>query len=96
MVEDRERLEHEQVDAAFEQPVDRLAERRPHGGLVEMEDLAGRRTQRPDRPGDEDVPAGYVAGLAGELRAAPGELAGLVARGRTGRVDGGSLRRLFF
>ena len=48
-------------------------------GLVEVQQVAGRRAERPDGSGDEDVPAGDVARLAGQLCAAAGEAAGLVA-----------------
>ena len=67
VVEVEERLDHEQVDAALEQAVDLLPERRPDRGLVGVAELAGRRTQRADRAADPRVPAADVPGLAGDL-----------------------------
>ena len=81
---ERERLEPEQVDAALEQAVDGLAERRPDRRVVEVEQVAGRRAERPDRPGDQHVAPGDVACLAGELGAATGQLAGLVGQPERG------------
>ena len=46
-----------------------------------------RSAQRPDGPGDEDVPAGHVAGLAGDLGAAPRQPAGLVGETVGGEAD---------
>ena len=66
-----ERLEHEQVDPALEQTVDLFPERRPDRGGVVAGQVARRATERADRSGHEDVPSRDVAGLTGELGAAP-------------------------
>ena len=52
-----------------------------------MEELAGRRAERADRSSDEDVATGHVPGLAGDLRPASGELAGLVRDPERGEAD---------
>ena len=93
VVDERERLEPEQVGAAFEQPVDGLAEAAPDRPLVEVQDLARRRAERPDGPGHEHVPAGHVARLARDLGATPREPARLVAQAVRARAGCGSPRR---
>ncbi len=80
VVDEREGLEPEQVGAAFEEPVHGLAEAAPDGPLVEVQDLARRRAERPDRPGHEHVPARDVARLACDLGTTPREPARLVAQ----------------
>ena len=80
MVDEREGLEPEQVGAAFEEPVHGLAEAAPDGPLVEVQDLARRRAERPDRSSHEHVPARDVAGLACDLGTTPREPASLVAQ----------------
>ena len=87
MVERRECLEHEQVHAALEQAVDGLAERGPDRCVAEVGEVVGGSAQRPDGPGDEDVPAGHVPGLAGDLGAAPRQPAGLVGETVGGEAD---------
>ena len=81
-----ERLEHEQVDAALEQPVDHLPERGADAGRVEVDQVVGRRPERSHGPGDQHVPAGDVAGLAGDLGAAPRQPAGLVGEAIGGQT----------
>ena len=71
MAEIGERLEHEQVDPALEQTVDLFPERRSDRGGVVAGQVARRATERADRSGHEDVPSRDVAGLTGELGAAP-------------------------
>ena len=80
----RERLDHEQVDAALEEAVD-AARGRPPGSPASSRWSSSRvgGAERSDRAGDEDVAAGHVAGLAGELGAATVQPPGLVARART-------------
>ena len=80
MAEVDERLEDEQVDAALEQAVDLLAERGPDRCLVEVQDLARRRPEGPDRAGDERVAARHVARLARDLGGPPVEAVGVAAR----------------
>ena len=96
VVDERERLEPEGVDAALEQALDGLPERRPHVGIAEVQDLAVRRAQRPDRSGDQHVATGDVARLAGDLRTASGQLAGAVGEAVRGKphavgTEGGGL-----
>ena len=45
---------------------------------IEVDEVAGRGAERTDGPGDQDVAAGHVAGLPGDLGAAPRQPAGLV------------------
>ena len=85
--EQRERLEHEQVDPALEQPVELLADGRPNGRLAQPQQLAGRRAERPDGSADPGVAPDHVAGLAGELRAAPVECARPVGQAVRGQPD---------
>ena len=79
VIDQRERLEPEEVDAALEQAVDGLAERTAYGRLVEVQEVAGGWPERSDGSRDEDVAAGDVASLARQLRAAPSQATGLVA-----------------
>ena len=72
-----EGLEHQQVRAALEEPVDLLAEGGPDRRLVGMAELARRRAQRPDAAADPRVAAADVARLAGDLGGAAVEAAGL-------------------
>ena len=92
VVDEREGLEPEQVGAALEEPVDGLAEAAPDRPLVEVQDLARRRAERPDGPGHEHVPAGDVARLACDLGATPREPARLVAQAVRARAGCGSRR----
>ena len=68
VVEVEEGLDHEEVDAALEQPVDLLPEGGPDRGLVGVAELAGGCAQGADAAADPRVPAADVPGLAGDLR----------------------------
>ena len=87
-----EGLEHEQVGAALEQPVDLLAEGGPDRRLVGMAELAGGRPERPDAAAHPRVAAAHVAGLAGHLGGAAVELGRLRPTGRRRRAASGSPR----
>ena len=66
-----ERLEREEVDAAFEEGFDLLAERRPDRRVVEAELPVGGPAERTDRACHEQVAADDVACLARDLGGAP-------------------------
>ena len=87
-----ERLEPEDIDAALQQPLDRLAERDADRVLGEVQDLACRWTERPDRARDEHVATGHVTGLAGELGTAAGQPAGTLGEAVRRQADRGSPR----
>ena len=73
LLEVREGLEHDQVRATLEQPVDLLPERGPGSGLRHGGPAASRWTQRSDRTADQGVATADLAGLPGQLRRAPAE-----------------------
>ena len=66
-VEVGECLEQEQVDATLEQAIELFTQGGPDRRLVMCGELARRRTERPDRSGDEHIPAGDIARLPGHL-----------------------------
>ena len=70
LLEIRERLEDDQVDAAFEQAVDLLAERGPGDGSGDR-CAPARRTDGSDRPADEGIASADLAGVPGELGRSP-------------------------
>ena len=89
LLEVEERLDHEQVDAA---PLEHLRLRRVQRavlGRVEHLELA----ERADRPGDEDVPPGDLARLAGEPDGGGVDLLERRRRGARARACAGSRRR---
>ena len=73
VVEVEERLEDEEVDAALEEPVDLLPDRRADRRLVGMPQLAGRRPERTDAAAHPRVAPADVACLPRDLRRAPVE-----------------------
>ena len=82
-----EGLAHEHVDAAFEEPFDLLAERRPgEPGMRPILD-SERRAERPDRAGDERLTSGDVAGFAGQLSAAPVHPPGQLLEAELGEAE---------
>ena len=85
--QDRERLEDEQVDPALEEAVELFADGRPDRVVGQMDELAGRRSERSDRARHPGVPPGHVACLAGELRAAPVERGRPIAHPVSGEAE---------
>ena len=82
-----EGLAHEQVDAAFEEPFDLLAEGRPREpGMRSILD-SKRSTKRADGPGDQSLASGDVSRFAGELRRAAVHLSGQLLQPELGETE---------
>ena len=88
-----ERLEDEQIDAALEQRLDLLAERRAHLLRPDVADGREHAAGRADRAGDEDRMAADLARVAGEARGAEVDLAHAIDSGRDAAGGSGSRRR---
>ena len=92
VLERRERLDHEQVDAALQEAVELLAHGGSHLGRVDPFRAVARADERPDRPGDERIAAGHVPGLAGHLGGPPVQPVGLIGQPERSPAGTGSPR----
>ena len=88
----RERLEDDQVDAAFEQRLRLLADRRAHLLRPDVADRREHAAGRADGAGDEHGVAVDLAGVAGQPRGLEVDVAHLSLRGRASRDGSGSRR----